>query len=170
MKKLILTVSLILVVVLSLVLVGCTSIRTIANDLGFSAEQVSELRFAKQEPDTTVTKLTNKPNKISLVMEKISTIEMDKFDGEIFESDWDETPSYAITFTVKGYEGNFEMRVVKKAPNTTVNESDKEIIIIGFRAMHGFNAKSGMDGFYTVADSQAFLDIMAEIDVNIMSA
>ena len=165
MKKIVLTVTLMLVVVLSLILVGCSSIRTVSNDLGFTAGNVSKMIVEND----SVSKETTRTDKISDSFDIISAIELDKFDGDVLDSDWTDVPSYAIKFFVTSAEGHFEMRVIKKAPNTTSNETDKEIVLIGFRAVDGFDVKSNLEGFYTVADSQAFLANMAKIDVFIMS-
>ena len=172
MKKTVLSVSLVLIVALSIMLVGCAGVKMISNDLGFAVEDIAEIRVSKDNVSKTASRVNGPTSvkKINGVYDIIANIELNEFDGDTFDSDWSELPSYSIEFKVAGQEGSLEMIVVKKAPNTTVNSTSEELVLIGFRSLNGFDNNGSLKGFYTVSDSAAFLDSMAKIDVEIMSA
>ncbi len=165
MKKVILSTFLIVIVALSILLVGCTTEKSISTDMGFKADSIAELSVSR----SGVTKSTKRFSKIEPAFNLINEIQFDEYDGQVLDSDKTDVPDYSIKITLKGYEGAFQLSVIVKDAGSIGNASDKDVLLVWFAPTDDFNYKNVIDGFYTVADSAAVLAALEKIDTDIMS-
>ena len=165
MKKVIIPAVLAIVVALSVLLVGCTTVKSISTDMGFTADDIAAFSIARNGAD----KSTDNANKIKPAFDLISEIQFDEFSGDVLESDKTAIPDYQIKIQLDGYAGTFNISVIVKLAGTAANLSDKDIALVWFAPTDDFNYKNVIEGFYSVEDSQALFSVMDKIYIDIMS-
>lgn len=170
MKKMVLIIAILLVVGLPLMLVGCAGVFSISESMGFEADDIEQLSVGMVVNGLYQSKTTDRQEKINPSYELVKGIEYSEFKGDVYSTDWTDDPAYSMTYKLKGIEGEFEMIVVIKLPQTTANQTDSRMALIGFRSLNGFEQKKALDGFYTVEDSEAFLVSMEKVFMEVMSS
>lgn len=156
--------AIILLCILSFTLIACNNEITMNKLLKFDMESISEISIGKEN----ISKVTDNKDKINTINAKLLDLKLKKYDKKTYDSDWDTTPAYRVTYKQNDKEGYFEILIIIR----DIHDLDKGVVngsetLIGLRKVGDFDKKSSKEGFYTPIDNK-FEETVFELFLNVM--